>query len=35
MSAFEEAAENTSDSSDGEDEDAQEIDMSIFETGEL
>lgn len=35
MSAFEEVAENTSDNSDCEDEDAQEIDMSIFERGEL
>jgi hypothetical protein len=35
MSAFEEVAENTPDNSRGEDEDAQEIDMSIFERGEL
>jgi putative DNA primase/helicase len=35
MSAFDEVAENTSDNSDGEDEDAQEVDMSIFERGEL
>ena len=35
MSAFENVAENAADNSPGEDEDAHEIDMSIFVRGEL